>query len=70
MIITTDRGFTHRRDAAHHGILVVRLHQPNRIRIHTRIMQALGQFGEDEWAGLLVVMRDTVQSVWRGVANR
>jgi len=28
-------------------------------------MRAIAQFREDEWPELLVVMRDTVQSVWR-----
>jgi hypothetical protein len=45
--------------------LVVRLRQPNEQRIHARIMAAFRQFGEREWPGLLVVMRDTVQSVHR-----
>ena len=28
-------------------------------------MQAMAQFKEEEWSELLVVMRDTAQSVWR-----
>jgi hypothetical protein len=28
-------------------------------------MQAIGQFTESEWPGLLVTMRDATQSVWR-----
>jgi hypothetical protein len=28
-------------------------------------MQAFAQFSEKEWPGLVVVMRDVVQSVWR-----
>ena len=65
IFITTDKGFAEHRDEAHGGVLVVRLRQPNEQRIHTRIMAALRQFKDDEWAGLLVVMRDTVQSVHR-----
>ena len=65
LLITTDKGFTQRRDESHHGILIVRLRQPNRHKIHQRVIQAMTQFGTDKWAGLLVVMRDVVQSVWR-----
>ena len=63
MLITTDKGFSEHRDEPHHGLLIVRLRQPNEQRIHARIMAALRQFAEHEWPGLLVVMRDAVQSV-------
>lgn len=65
LLITTDKGFTQHRDELHHGILVVRLRQPNRRKIHQRVMQAMTRFAAEEWPGLLVVMRDVVQSVWR-----
>lgn len=65
MFITTDKGFSEYRDEQHSGILVVRLRQPNEQRIHTRIMAAIRQFAENDWPGLLVVMRDAVQSVHR-----
>lgn len=65
LLITTDKGFVHYRDLPHHGILIVRLRQPNRHKIHKRVMQALAQFRAEEWPGLLVVMRDIVQSVRR-----
>jgi predicted nuclease of predicted toxin-antitoxin system len=67
LLTTTDKGFSEHRDARHHGILIVRLRQPNEQRIHARIMAAFRQFTEHDWPGLLVVMRDTVQSVQRGV---
>jgi len=63
MVVTTDKGFTEHRGESHLGILVVRLRQPNEERIHARVMAAFRQFAEDDWPGLLVVMRDTVQSV-------
>ncbi|MGE0822940.1 MAG: DUF5615 family PIN-like protein [Candidatus Binatia bacterium] len=69
LLITTDKGFTHYRTVPHYGILVVRLRTPNRHRIHRRIMHAMTQFNEAEWPGLLVVMRDTAQSIWRGQGN-
>jgi len=65
LLITTDKGFTEHRDEPHHGILIVRLRQPNRYKIHQRVMQAMTRFAEKEWPGFLVVMRDMVQSVWR-----
>jgi predicted nuclease of predicted toxin-antitoxin system len=66
LLITTDKGFTqHRDELHHHGILIVRLRQPNRHKIHQRVMQAMAQFTAKEWPGLLVVMRDVVQSMWR-----
>jgi predicted nuclease of predicted toxin-antitoxin system len=64
-LVTTDKGFSEHHDEQHYGILVVRLRQPNERRIHARIMAAFRQFKERDWAGLLVVMRDTVQSVHR-----
>ena len=65
MLVTTDKGFSEHRDEQHCGILVVRLRQPNEQRIHARIMAAFNQFTEHDWPGLLVVMRDAVQSVHR-----
>jgi predicted nuclease of predicted toxin-antitoxin system len=67
LLITTDKGFVQHRNELHYGILVVRLRQPNEQKIHERVMLAMGQFAESEWAGMLVVMRDTIQSVWRAI---
>ena len=64
-LVTTDKGFSEHRDERHYGLLIVRLRQPNEQRIHARIMAAFRQFSEREWPGLLVVMRDAVQSVHR-----
>jgi len=65
LLVTTDKGFSEYRDKSHHGILIIRLKQPNRHKIHQRVMRAAAQFAENEWPGLFVVMRDMVQSVWR-----
>ena len=65
LLITTDKGFTRYRTTRHYGVLIVRLRRPNRYRIHRRIMQAMRQFSEQEWLGLVVVMRDVAQSTWR-----
>jgi predicted nuclease of predicted toxin-antitoxin system len=64
LLITTDAGFVQYRSTLHHGLLIVRLKQPNRLRIHERIMQALRQVPEKKWPGLLMVMRDIAQSAW------
>lgn len=67
--ITTDRGFTEYRAVAHHGILVVRLRQPNRAKIHQSVMHAVERFAEADWPGLLVVMRDATMSTSRAGGN-
>jgi len=67
LLITTDKGFAANRAESHYGILIVRLRQPNEQKIHARIMQAINQYPEGEWQGLLIVMRDAVQSVWRNI---
>ena len=65
-LITTDRGFTEYRAFPHYGIAIVRLRQPNRHRIHKAVMIAIERFREEEWPGLLVVVRDATLSVSRG----
>jgi predicted nuclease of predicted toxin-antitoxin system len=65
LLITTDKGFAQRRNETHHGILVIRLRLPDRLKIHERVMQAMIQVQSGEWPGLLVMMRDEVQSSWR-----
>jgi hypothetical protein len=64
-LITTDKGLSIHRDEIHYGILIIRLKQPTRIKIHQRVMQAIKRYSEKEWRGLMVVMRDVVQSSWR-----
>src|ERR1051326_3923213 len=63
LLITTDKGFMRFRDDKHQGILIVRLRQPNLEKIHERVMKAIDQFAHEEWLGLIVVMRDAIQSV-------
>ena len=65
LLITTDKGFTAHRDEPHYGILIIRLKQPSRQKIHQRVLQALKRYTEKEWSGLMVVMRDAVQSAWK-----
>ena len=67
LLVTTDKGFSSHREEPHHGILIIRLKQPTRLKIHQRIMLAIGKYSEKEWPGLMVVMRDMVQSTWRGM---
>jgi len=61
---TTDKGFSIYRDEAHHGILIMRLKQPTRLKIHQRVMHAITKYSEQQWSGLMVVMRDVVLSSW------
>ena len=65
LFITTDKGFSIHRDEKHHGIMIVRLKQPTRLKIHQRVMQAIKKYSEEQWHGLMVVMRDVVQSSWK-----
>lgn len=65
LLITTDKGFSICRYEDHYGILIIRLKQPTRLKIHQHIMQAIAKYSEQDWPGLLVVMRDSVQSTWR-----
>ncbi len=65
LLITTDKGFSEHRNEAHHGILIICLKQPNRRKIHQRIIQAMRQHGEKEWPGLMIKMKDFVQTTWK-----
>ena len=40
LLITTDKGFTEYREELHHGVLIVRLRQPNRRKIHQRVRRS------------------------------
>jgi predicted nuclease of predicted toxin-antitoxin system len=48
LLITTDKGFSAHRRENHTGILIVRLRQPNRKRIHDRVLLALSRFQESK----------------------
>lgn len=69
-LITTDKGFTEYRSAPHHGILIVRLRQPNRQKIHNSVMHVIERFPQHEWPNLLVVVRDTTMSTSRTGSER
>ena len=65
LLITTDKGFAEHRDERHYGLLIIRLKQPSRAKIHQRVFQALKHHSANQWPGLMVVMRDTFQSTWK-----
>lgn len=65
LLITTDKGFVEHRDDRHYGLLIIRLKQPSRVKIHQRVFQALKHYPANQWPGLMVVMRDTFQSTWK-----
>jgi hypothetical protein len=69
LLITTDKGFSQYRSVSHSGILIVRLRQPNRLKIHQSVMRAMERFAEKEWPGLLVVMRDATMSTSQAGGN-
>ncbi len=68
LLVTTDKSFASRTGAPHLGVLVVRLRQPNWLLIHERVLRAMASVREDEWPGLVVVMRDTAVSRRRVIA--
>ncbi len=70
LLITTDKGFTIYRENPHYGILIILLKQPSRQKIHQRVLQALKHYTPKQWPGLMVVMRDTVQSTWKSHAEK
>ena len=65
LLITTGKGFTEYRAASHSGILIVRLRQPNRPKIHHSVMLGIERFSDTEWPRLLVVIRDATMSMSR-----
>jgi predicted nuclease of predicted toxin-antitoxin system len=70
LLITTDRGFSTRRHGKHSGVLIVRLKQPNRSKIHSQVLGTLARFTEEEWPGLVVIVRDRALSVWHAHEDR
>ena len=65
LLITTDKGFVQRRGERHNGILIIRLKQPNRLKIHQKVMKSINHFKEKEWIDLTVVVQDMFHSVWK-----
>ena len=65
LLITTDKGFSRYREELHHGLLIIRLKQPTRLKIHQSILRTLKRYSENEWPGLMVINRDRVQSKWK-----
>ncbi|MEW6096927.1 MAG: DUF5615 family PIN-like protein [bacterium] len=63
LLITTDKGFAQYHAYRHFGVLIIRLRQPNRHKIHKRVMLALSHFSEAEWRGMTVTMRDKTMNV-------
>lgn len=63
LLITTDKGFAQFRQSKHAGVLIIRLRQPNRHRIHQRVIQAIDHFTETTWKGKTVIMRDKTMIV-------
>ena len=63
LLITTDRGFVQYRAVPHNGIIIVRLRQPNRYRIHSAAMLAFDRFKDSSWENRTAVVRDRTLSV-------
>jgi hypothetical protein len=65
LVLTSDRAFARRRNEPHFGMIVVRLRQPNREDFRRRTLDAVCEAPSDEWPGLLVVVRDRAQTLYR-----
>jgi uncharacterized protein with PIN domain len=65
LLITTDKGFARNRHEKHHGILIIRLKQPNRLIIHKKVIKGITLFKEKEWPQMTVVIQDTFHSTWK-----
>lgn len=55
LLITTDKGFTQYREEPHYGILIGRLRQPNRKKLHERVMKVMAEYEAHQWQGLTIV---------------
>lgn len=64
LLITTDKGFAQNRNEAHSGVLIVRLKQPNRRRIHEKVMEMMRLTKEKEWPGLTIIVQDRFHRTW------
>jgi len=65
LLISTDKGFLQNRYEKHYGILIIRLKQPNRLKIHKKVMKGIGLFKEEEWPRITVVMQDMFHRTWK-----
>jgi predicted nuclease of predicted toxin-antitoxin system len=65
LLVTTDKGFLQNRYGKHYGILIVRLKQPNRLKIHQKVIKGINLFKEKEWPLRTVVMQDLFHSAWK-----
>lgn len=65
LLITTDKGFVQNRYEKHFGILIIRLKQPNRMKIHGKVMKGIELFNVKDWLRMAVVMQDVFHSTWK-----
>lgn len=66
LLITTDKGFALNRHEKHYGILIVKLKQPNRLKIHRKVITAMDRFKAEEWLGMTIIMQDMIYSIRKG----
>ena len=65
LLISTDKGFVQNRYEKHHGILIIRLKQPNRMKIHQKVLKGINLITEKDWPLRTVVMQDLFHSLWK-----
>lgn len=65
LLMTTDKGFFKNHRERHAGLLIIRLRQANRLRLHRRILHLFARYRAEDWPGLTVVARDRTVRIWR-----
>lgn len=70
LLITTDKGFAQNRNEPHSGVLIVRLKQPNRRRIHEKVMEMMRLTKEQKWPGLTIIVQDRFHRTWTGKTKK
>jgi predicted nuclease of predicted toxin-antitoxin system len=65
LLITTDKGFMRNRYEKHYGVLIIRLKQPNRLKIHQKVLKGISLFAEKEWPLRTAAMQDLFHSSWK-----
>lgn len=70
LLVTTDKGFAQKRNEDHWGVLIVRLKQPNRRRIHEKVMEMMRLTKEKEWPGLVIIAQDRFHRTWKSKAKK
>ena len=65
LLLTQDRKFMRKRNETHFGMIVVRLSKTSSEDFSRRAMIAICEESPEQWPGLLIVVRNQVQTLYR-----